>query len=123
MNEIVVAAVLILLSALLLFLGIRSFREKGPLLNNAWLYASQKERETMNRKPHYRQSAVVFLLLGIVFLLYALAVFFRSSWLSAFAGAVILIAAVYAVGSSIAIEKQHGEHQPASQCTEQGENE
>lgn len=108
MNETVVAAVLILLSALLLFLSIRSFREKGPLLNNAWLYASPKERETMNRKPHYRQSAVVFLLLGIVFLLNALAVLFRISWLSSIAAIVILLTVVFAVASAIAIAKQDG---------------
>lgn len=42
----------------------RSFKEKGFLFNNAYLYASKEERATMDKKPHYRQSAVVFLMIG-----------------------------------------------------------
>ena len=29
-----------------------SFREKGFLFNNAYLYASKEERATMDKKPH-----------------------------------------------------------------------
>ncbi|MBF4691515.1 DUF3784 domain-containing protein [Fusibacter sp. Q10-2] len=34
------------------------YKEKGFLFNNAYLYASKKERNEMNKKPHYRQSAL-----------------------------------------------------------------
>ena len=44
--------------------SVRSFKEKGFLFNNAYLYASKEERATMDKKPHYRQSAVVFLMIG-----------------------------------------------------------
>lgn len=30
------------------------FKEKGFLFNNAYLYASKAERETMNKSPYYR---------------------------------------------------------------------
>ena len=31
------------------------FKEKGFLLNNAYLFASKEEREEMDKKSHYRQ--------------------------------------------------------------------
>jgi len=77
MKEIITASMLFLIAVLAFFMSIRSFREKGFLFNNAYLYASEKERETMNKKPHYRQSAIVFLLLGFVFLLNGFAALFH----------------------------------------------
>ena len=106
MKELIGAAVLFLISALAFLLSIRSFREKGFLLNNAYLYASRQERETMDKKPHYRQSAIVFLLIGIIFLLNGLSVLWGLSWISYIATGVIVIAAVYAVASSVKIQKK-----------------
>ena len=63
-GELVTAVVMFVLAALLLVLGVRHFLERGYLLNNAWIYASPKERETMDKKPWYRQSAIVFCLLS-----------------------------------------------------------
>lgn len=61
--EVVFAIVFFAIAGLLLFLGIRSFMERGFLLNNAYIYATKEERKTMNKKKYYRQSAVVFCLL------------------------------------------------------------
>ena len=47
----------LLLSAVLLVLGIFQLRGKGVPFNNAYLFASSKERETMNKAPYYRQSS------------------------------------------------------------------
>ena len=67
MKEIVPAIILFAVSIFLFFMSVRSFMEKGFLFNNAYIYASKQEREKMNKKPHYRQSAIVFLLLGLIF--------------------------------------------------------
>ena len=66
MKEIVPASILFAVSIFLFFMSVRSFMEKGFLFNNAYIYASKQEREKMNKKPHYRQSAIVFLLIGLV---------------------------------------------------------
>ena len=45
--EIVMAVVMFAIAGLWLFLGIRSFMERGFLLNNAYIYATKEERKTM----------------------------------------------------------------------------
>ncbi len=49
--EIVMAVVMFAIAGLWLFLGIRSFMERGFLLNNAYIYATKEERKTMDKKP------------------------------------------------------------------------
>lgn len=83
-----------------------SFKEKGFLFNNAYLYASKAERETMDKKPYYHQSAIVFLLIGIMFLLNALSAFFLNRWFHYMVILVAIITVIYAIASSITIEKQ-----------------
>ena len=53
-------------------LGIRHYMEKGFLMNNAYLYASKEQREKMNKKPYYRQSAIIFGILSVVFIVIGL---------------------------------------------------
>lgn len=106
MKEAVTASVLFLISLVVFIFSFRSFKEEGFLLNNSYLYASEKERETMNKKPYYRQSAVAFLLIGIIFLLNGLAMLFDADWIFYVVGAVTVITPVYAIVSSVAIEKK-----------------
>ena len=106
MEDIIVAVVLIAVSLLVFVLSIRSFLEKGFLLNNAYLYASKKQREEMDKKPYYRQSAVVFFMIGIVFLLIAAAILLDNFRVTYIADAVIALLVIYAIASSIAIEKK-----------------
>jgi len=105
MKEIVAASILFTVSIFLFFMSVRSFMEKGFLFNNAYIYASKQEREKMNKKPHYRQSAIVFLLLGLIFLLNALAVLLKVNWIFYIGVAVVAITLIYAIVSSITIEK------------------
>ena len=107
MKEIIIASILFAVSVFLFSMSVRSFMEKGVLFNNAYIYASKQEREKMNKKPHYRQSAIVFLLLGIVFLLLALAVLLEAYWISFVGVAVVIITLIYAIVSSITIEKNN----------------
>ena len=107
MKEIIIASILFAVFVFLFFMSVRSFMEKGVLFNNAYIYASKQEREKMNKKPYYRQSAIVFLLFGIVFLLLALAVLLEAYWISFVGVAVIIITLIYAIVSSITIEKNN----------------
>ena len=99
--EIVIRIVLCFITIGLFAISFFHFKEKGPLLNNAYLYASERERKTMDKKPHYKQSGIVFGLLGVIFLLITLEVFLKTGWLYYIVWAVAFIAVVYAVVSSI----------------------
>ena len=79
---------------------------KNPLIQQVRrLLTSKKERETMNKKPYYRQTAIVFFLMGITSLLIGFAILFDAGWITYIAGVVIIIILIYAITSSIAIEK------------------
>ena len=105
MGEIISACVLLGLSAGTFFLSVRSFMQKGFLLNNVYLYASPKEREKMDKAPYYRQSALVLFLIGLIFLFNGLYAFLQFRWLLFAAGAAGCLVIVVAIVSSIVIEK------------------
>ena len=59
-----VGAIFLIILALICFvLGYLQINQKGILLNNAYLYASEQERQKMNKKPYYRQSGIIFILM------------------------------------------------------------
>lgn len=104
MKEIVVAIILFIISIGAFIISIRSFKEKGFLFNNAYLYASKQERNNMDKKPYYRQSAIAFLLIGIIFLLNTIDVILNSGWISNIVVVTIIITIIYAIISSIIID-------------------
>ena len=104
MTESVIAIVLFMIAIGLFILSFRSFKEKGFLFNNAYIWASKRERDTMDKKPHYRQSAIVFLLLGIIFLLDAAAIFLKIGWIGYVVSSIAVLTLIYAIVSSIAME-------------------
>ena len=106
MKEIITVAVLFLIMIFAFVLSIRSFCEKGFLFNNAYLYASKQEREEMDKKPYYRQSAIVFLLIGCIFALNGCTVLLHIRWISYIAITVVIGTIVYAIVSSVVIETQ-----------------
>ncbi len=77
------------------------FMEKGPLLNNAYIYATKDERAKIDKKPHYRQSAIVFALLAAFFACVFFAVTLNKTQIFWIAGFLLLFLLVYAVVSSI----------------------
>ncbi len=81
------------------------FKEKGFLFNNAYIYASKQERETLDKKPYYKQSGIVFLIIGIIFLINAVEMVIQTGWLFYLVIVLGVIAIVYAIASSVAIEK------------------
>lgn len=82
-------------------ISILQFWEKGFLFNNAYIWASKQERETMDKKPHYRQSGIVFALITAIFFFMALecVLFTGWLWLMVFLPAAALL--VYAIASSV----------------------
>lgn len=55
----------------------------------------------MNKKPYYRQSAIIFLLLGVYFVLDGMKVLLNMDWLFWPAGIIIVVTIIYAIVSSI----------------------
>lgn len=103
-SEIVVTIFLLLVAVTSFVVGILQLKEKGVLLNNAYLYASKTERERMDKKPHYRQTGIVFILIGIMFLTGVFEMIADYEWLWYLSAGVGVITIIYAVISSINIE-------------------
>lgn len=82
-------------------ISVMQFREKGFLFNNAYIWASRQERETMDKKPHYRQSGIAFALITAIFFFMALECVLLTGWLwlMVFLPAAALL--VYAIASSV----------------------
>ena len=106
MGTIITAAVLGLISLTCFIICILQFCGKGFLLNNAYLYATKEERATMNKKPYYIQSGVVFALLGVIFAVNALEAVLQTNRLFWAIIGILLCAVIYAIVSSILIEKK-----------------
>ena len=107
MTEVFVAVILFTVAVVAFALSICAFNEKGLLLNNAYLHATEKEREAMDKRPYYRQLAVVFLLISVVFVLNGFDAVLQFELLSYIAITVVIITAIYAILSSVLIEKRN----------------
>lgn len=75
--------------------------EKGFLFNNAYIWASKQKREQMDRKPHYRQSAIAFALCAAIFLFMALECVLFTGWLWGIVGLLAAALLAYAIASSV----------------------
>ena len=95
------AILCVALAAFWLVLGVRSLQEKGRLWNNTYLYASQKERETMEKKPLYRQSGICFLLIAATFLMMAIDSVWHKDWMLPVEIGLAADVMIYAIVSSI----------------------
>jgi len=76
------------------------------LFNNAYIYASKQERKNMDKKPHYKQSGIIFVSIGIIFLIDAIDIILQTGWLLYLVIGVAIVAIVYAIVSSVMIEKR-----------------
>ncbi|MCR5829049.1 MAG: DUF3784 domain-containing protein [Lachnospiraceae bacterium] len=102
----ILAIAIFLVAAINLCLGIRSFMGKGYLFNNAFIHASEKERETMDKKPYYIQSGVVFCCLSLLFFVIGLATLMESDKILLLEIPIIVGVTVYAIVSTIIINKK-----------------
>lgn len=106
MENLIVVVILAVISIVCFGISYLQFHEKGFLFNNAYIYASEQEREEMDKKPHYKQSGITFLLIGIVFALNTVEAILQKNWIFFVIVIVTIIAVIYAVVSSIMIEKR-----------------
>jgi len=104
--EIITLVTLFLTSVGAFVMSYFQFKEKGFLLNNAYIYATKEARKTMNKKPHYRQSAIVFFQLGIIFLLIAIEMLLDTGWILGIVIGLMILLIIYAITSSIKILKK-----------------
>ena len=102
-GEIIMVTFLFLVAVGAFTVSFLQFREKGILLNNAYFYASKGERERMDKKPHYRQSGIIFLLAGVIFSINALELLLDTGWLFYAMLMLILVTIGYAIVSSVKI--------------------
>ena len=107
MGNVIFAVVLGVVAFLCFFIATLQFKQKGFLFNNAYIYADEKERKEMNKKPHYMQSGVVFTLIGVVSLINAVDVILKTNWLLYLIIFIIVVAVLYAIVSSIIISKNN----------------
>ena len=102
---IVGAIVLFLISLFSFVISVCSFMKKGFLVNNAYIYAFKLCAVSKISCAHYRQSGIVFLCLGLVFLLNGFNLIFKTDWILYLVVTIAALALVYAIVSSILIEK------------------
>ena len=106
--NIAVGIVVLLLSMACAVISVFQFRRKGFLFNNAYLYAGKREKEKMNKAPHYRQSGVVFAFVSALFLCIAAECILKTSWLGWISSALTVGVLIYAIVSSIReLGKEH----------------
>lgn len=106
--NIAVGIVVLLLSMACAVISVFQFRRKGFLFNNAYLYAGKREKEKMNKAPHYRQSGVVFAFLSALFLCIAAECILKTSWLGWISSALTVGVLIYAIVSSVReLGKEH----------------
>lgn len=103
MEKIITTCFVFILSLVMFIISFRSFKEKGFLFNNAYIYSSKEERANMDKKPYYRQSAIIFLLLGVMCLISVLEIIFKIEWLFYVNIVYVFIVIAYAIVSSIMI--------------------
>ena len=105
MGNIIGCMILSVIAIACFWLGCLQFAQKGFLFNNAYIYASKQERETLDKKMHYKQSGIVFVLIGIIFLINAIEMILQTGWLFYLVIGIAIVAIVYAIVSSVMIEK------------------
>lgn len=98
--------VVFILAGVWLLVSILNFFEKGFLLNNAYIYASKAERKAMDKKPYYRQTAIVFCIMSLMFIIIGLSVVLKSSTIALLDIPVAAAAIIYAIVSSVLINKK-----------------
>lgn len=93
---------LFIMAVLSIVVSILSFMEKGIPLNNYYLFATKEEKEKLDLKRIYRQTAIVFGLIGLMLLILALLILYnRIELITPIVIPFCIVTVVYAVVSSI----------------------
>ena len=101
MPKIIGAVICGSLALIALVVSICSFKNIGFPLNNAYIFASKQEREQMDKRPLYRQTAVVSVSIAVIYIILILEILLELKWLLIAVGAFSVAAIVYAVKTSV----------------------
>lgn len=104
---VVVSIVLFVFSLIIFWISYRQFNEKGIVFNNAYLYASRKEREQMNLSPYYRQSAIVFVMVGLIILVTSISIYLKEEAIMVIVYALTVLVIIYAIYSTVIIQRKN----------------
>lgn len=104
--ELVISIIVFIVAGVWLFLGIKSFSEKGFVLNNAYIYANKEEREAMDKKPYYRQSAIVFCFLSLAFVIIGISIVLSNQQINLLEIPLFIALIIYVAVSSARINKR-----------------
>ncbi|MBQ7670160.1 MAG: DUF3784 domain-containing protein [Clostridia bacterium] len=104
--ELISAIAVFTLAGVFAIISIMSFVERGYLINNAYIYASEEERKKMDKKPYYRQSAIVFCLLGIMFTVVGISIVVQNYQIELLEIPLAVGTVIYAVVSSSKINNR-----------------
>ncbi len=100
----IINIIMLILAGISFVISYFQHKQKGFLFNNAYIYASKKERDKMNKAPYYKQSRNVFFMIGILYLSIPLIGIIEMS--NIIIVLIALLIAIYAVISSIKISKE-----------------
>ena len=105
-DQLIGIIIMLIMAGIFALLSFRSFREKGFLFNNAYIYAAEEERKTMNKKPWYRQTAIASGLFSIASILMVLHMIFGNKVFLILQITTIIGAVLYAIISSVIITRR-----------------
>ena len=105
-SELITLIIVFFIAGMLLLFSIRSFLERGFLLNNEYLFASKEERKTMNKKPYYKQSAIVFCILSAVFIVIGVSFILHNDQLFLLEIPLVAGVIIYAIVSTVLINRR-----------------
>lgn len=95
----------LLLAAAAAVISIRAFKDRGFVFHNAYIFASEKEREAMDKAPCYRQSAVAFLMVSVLLLLLGAGLILSVNWLVYLAMVLAVALLIYVIISDKQFQK------------------
>lgn len=93
--------VCVVLTAVSLMITVVSFLKRGFVFHNAYIWASRAERETMDKRPFYRQSGIAFGLVTIALGFMALGCIMGTLWPLIITAAACVAVLVYAIMISV----------------------
>ena len=105
--EYIGASLLWIIAIICFVISYKQFRQKGFLFNNAYMYATLKNKESMNKKPYYRQSGFVFMFIGMIFVIDGIEIVLKTDYLFLLVIGIIVVMIIYVIISSIRIEKNN----------------
>ncbi|MGM0524484.1 MAG: DUF3784 domain-containing protein [Bacillota bacterium] len=106
MGEVIVMIIVGIGALSCLVISVLQFNEKGVVFNNVYIYASKEQKQTMDKKSYYKQSAVVFALLTGVFLSIGLSMVFETRWFFVVEGILLVVTVLYTIMSAITLAKR-----------------